>query len=168
MSNAERQRRFIQRLKSGVTNGAAPPVTDDKRVAELERFVTDARQQIADLTQALAESLDREEALEKHLKSGARQTDRLMQPAVYRKLLAYIHPDRASDEADKQRATELFSVVSQMRDYLTRSEEEEQAKLAAERQASRMAEWQARAEAAATKRSERAKKAAETRKRNRG
>lgn len=150
LSNAERQRRYIERLKAGsVTNGASvTPVINEsvtngndpyERIAEL-------RGEVDKLKEALAIVGNKALAYER-----ARR-DRIMDRATYRQILARLHPDGAQDDETKQRLTPLFSRFKEVENWICLSEAEEKANKQEESAARLRAHWDAMERQAAAKR----------------
>jgi hypothetical protein len=156
-------REFMRRKRAaGKDGGTEAPATDGKRVAELEA-------QVAQLKQALSivgeKAIAYEEEI-KQLKAASAGTPNralhpLMDRAMYRQLLAQLHPDRVQDEETKQKLTPLFAQINNMENWLCLSEAEEKAKFdreVAERVRAKRAQYE-REEAAKRKAKREAAKA---------
>jgi hypothetical protein len=115
-TNAERQRRYIARLKAKAGSGG---VNSAETVAALDRatdLVVSLEARIAELEAELARQRDeRNQFGEAYWKIRAYlelRTEGLFTRAEFNKVRSVLHPDKAQGEADKKRHAEAFDIFS--------------------------------------------------------
>jgi len=148
-TNAERQRRYIARLKARatVTNDAAPGAVSNgekKELSELRDAVSNAKLEIA----ALKLEIARWKMAHLALAQAPRRPKPIWTPVKYMQILKCLHPDNSASDGER---TEAFKLLEHHKSDLVIGEAEKQARKSAERE---------REQKAALKRERAAKRAA--------